>query len=66
MSIKVKKLLKLFIQGNTQDKGKLGGGVKLPCFYGAYGVSGYAYRLRQIGLGHSLFGSGFFKAVFKY
>ena len=42
---KIKYILKLFIKSNTQNKGKLSSGVKLPRFNRTNGVTGYAHHL---------------------
>ena len=47
---KIKQFLKFLVQCNTNDQRKLGGGIELPCFDGAYSVAGNTNHIGQLHL----------------
>jgi len=61
----IENLLEFFVEGDTDNQRQLGGGVKLPRFDGAYGVSGDPYELGKSLLRYALLVSYLLKIIFK-
>ena len=54
VSVEVENILELSVQSNAQNKRKLCSRIELPGLYGADGVSGDAYHLRELPLRETL------------